>query len=126
MAMSDVIRVHCELPLAWKMKLERLAAERKQAPADVMTEAIAYYLGETVNTNAQRLDSLDSEVTSLRQSLHELTQRLDYVQAIALKRSPALATPPPPPSDHEYWDIDDEPDEILYDFLDPKDRDPND
>jgi hypothetical protein len=123
--MSDVVKVHCELPLAWKLKLERLAAERKKAPAEVMTEAIAYYLGETVNTNVPRLDHLDSEVTTLRQSLQELTQRLNYVQAIALSRTSGQPTPPPPPSDHEYWDVDDEPDEILQDFLDPADRDPH-
>ncbi len=106
--MSDLVRVHCEIPLLWKSKLERLAAERKIAPTDLMREAIACYLGEAIGPHTARLDALEGELIALRRAVQSLTH--------------PIATPPPvltPFPSHPTLTEDDgdEPDEILYDFL---------
>ncbi len=105
--MSDLIKVHCEIPLLWKSKLERLAAERKIAPTDLMREAIATYLGEAIGPHTARLNALEAEVVALRGAVQSLTRPI------------AMAPQPPTPfSLHSaLTDDEDEPDEVLYDFL---------
>jgi len=107
-AMSDLVRVHCEIPLLWKSKLERLAAERKIAPTDLMREAIACHLGEAIGPHTARLDTLEAEVAALWGAVQSLTR--------PIPTPPQMLTPfPSHPALTE--DGEDEPDEVLYDFL---------
>lgn len=138
--MIEYSRISCQVPSAWKAKLERLATERHRAPEQIFYEAIAQYLGETAVTEAAERDPmvmfsaeiavLRQEVSSLRAMIQSATQpflaQADQSNSSAdISAAPAMRSTPSSSLTDDDWDEDeDEPDEILYDFLEPDRRVP--
>lgn len=113
------MRVNLNLPLAWQEKLITLARSRDRDPDDLLLEAIAQYLGVPVPQQEQRLQKVETELVNLKQELQNL-QRL-FTQTPMTARSATTdehrTRVEVPPDDN--W-VDDEPDEILTDFLSPE------
>ncbi len=120
--MVDHLQVSYAIPPEWQAKLERLAAARNLTSAEVLYEAIAHYLGE----DTSRLQTLEDKILVLQEAVADLNATVTQLkrQVIApvlppnIGSSPSLraSTPTQPLS---YEDVEDEPDEILYDFLEP-------
>lgn len=118
-----------QIPSGWQAKIERLAAERNMSPEAIIDEAIALYLGESPENSNSRLNLLEAEVTTLRNTLTTLMATVKGLQQRSLSKLPTpnfLRTDSTPPSstsqESQLFDEEsgDEPDEILYDFLEPE------
>lgn len=128
--MVDPSQISCDIPLQWKIKIEQIATARKKTSQEIAGEAIALYLGENNEIALTRIQQLEAEVFTLRQNLTQLTTTVHDLQQRLTTAASVMATSPSPMtkkntqpltsfSDEE---IEDEPDEILYDFLESKDR----
>lgn len=130
--MSDEVMVNYQIPQDWQAKIKRLAAERKKEPRQIIDEALAQYLGEAINTSDIRLNALETEVSMLRGQLSqlEITVRNLQQQLLAavstIDRSDTVVRRSQVFQEVQMDDDDDfgddEPDEILYDFLPPEER----
>lgn len=127
--MTEKVTVNCQIPQNWKSKIERLAAERKKEVSQIIYEALAQYLGEDVEASNTRLLTLQAEVIVLQKQLAELNTTVKKMQQQLLVTTSPLSISHPyaqnfkqfsPPEDEDL--IEDEPDEILYDFLPPEER----
>jgi hypothetical protein len=116
--MGEKIKVGCKIPQEWQAKIELLAKERKIEPNKIIYEALGQYLGENANTDDSRLNALEVEVTMLKRQLAELTILVKNRQSISSGMLPEVQ--PNAEDDDDF--IEDEPDEILYDFLPPEER----
>ncbi|MFB2936383.1 hypothetical protein ACE1B6_14125 [Aerosakkonemataceae cyanobacterium BLCC-F154] len=116
--MGEKIKVSCKIPQEWEAKIELLAKERKTQTSKIIYEALAQYLGENANTDDSRLNALEVEVTMLKRQLAELTILIKNQQPNSLVKLPKVQTNVDDDDDF----IEDEPDEILYDFLPPEER----
>ncbi|MFB2835950.1 hypothetical protein [Floridanema evergladense] len=116
--MEEKVKVSCKIPQEWEAKIELLAKERKTQPSKIIYEALAQYLGENANTDDSRLNALEVEVTMLKRQIAELTILVRNRQPNSLTKLPEV--PANVEDDHDF--IEDEPDEILYDFLPPEER----
>ncbi|MFB2893736.1 hypothetical protein ACE1CI_12560 [Aerosakkonemataceae cyanobacterium BLCC-F50] len=116
--MGEKVRVGCKVPQEWLAKIELLAKERKTEPSKIIYEALAQYLGENANTDDSRLNALEVEVTMLKRQLAELTILVKNRQPSSLAILPEVQ----PNADDDDDFVEDEPDEILYDFLPPEER----
>jgi predicted transcriptional regulator len=129
--MTEKAIVSCQIPQDWKVKIEHLATERKKEPSQIIYEALAQYLGQEVNRNESRLNTLEAEITTLRGSISQLElivkhlQQRSHVVAAGSNSSTVSVNPSPIQSVQPFIDDDlmeDEPDEILIDFLPPEQR----
>lgn len=116
--MGEKIKVGCKIPQEWLAKIELLAKERKTEPNKIIYEALGRYLGENANTDDSRLNILEVELTMLKRQVAELTILVKNRQLSPLGMSPEVQ--PNVEDDDDF--IEDEPDEILYDFLPPEER----
>ncbi|MBE9227545.1 hypothetical protein IQ264_19125 [Phormidium sp. LEGE 05292] len=116
--MGEKVKVSCKIPQEWQAKIELLAKERKTQPSKIFYEALGQYLGENANTDDSRLNVLEVEVTMLKRQLAELTIVVKNRQSSSL----GMVEKFQPNTDEDDDFIEDEPDEILYDFLPPEER----
>lgn len=130
--MVDQTMVSCQIPSDWKAKIDRLAAERKKEPNQIIHEALAQYLGEDAKIKDSRLNTLETEVKFLRSLISQLdltvkglqqrSQTAIISEAASVQLSQTLQMQPNADEDDD--SVEDEPDEILYDFLPPEERYP--
>ncbi|MFW6359053.1 MAG: hypothetical protein ACOC0N_07580 [Chroococcales cyanobacterium] len=130
--MADNSQTSYFIPPDLQAKIERLATERNRSVKDILDEAIALYLGETVEKSSDRIQALETEVATLKEGLTELTGTIQALQQRLFSAASILTIPQsqssiPTQTFEEsepmtYEEIEDEPDEILYDFLEPEDR----
>lgn len=140
MANSEEITVEIKVPKTWINQLETLAKERGNAVPVLLREALAKYLelediSQVVNSPSENylleLKSLKVKVTELeagRDRVKELNIRLSVIEQTVAKiqgqiminssdsRAELLFLDA---EDDEYY-YDDEPDEILTDFMPPR------
>ncbi|MEM8637489.1 MAG: hypothetical protein AAGG51_01535 [Cyanobacteria bacterium P01_G01_bin.54] len=128
--MPDLATVQVSVPIAWLSQLQQLAQQRDRATPDLLQEAIAQYLGVPLPQREERLHQLEAEMRQLKGQLAGLNRQLSQLQrpspimpdaSVAIAsgngQGEIIAQPPEP----ENW-IDDEPDEVLYDFLPLEER----
>lgn len=116
--MGEKIKVGCKIPQEWQEKIALLAKERKTEPNKIIYEALGQYLGENANTDDSRLNILEVELTMLKRQVAELAILLKNRQPSSLGMS--MKVQPNVEEDDDF--VEDEPDEILYDFLPPEER----
>ena len=128
--MENKTVVNCEIPNHWQAKLDELGNARGKSTSQIVYEAIAIYLGEDVSTLDDRLIAMEEEVSRLNTSLEQLTSTVQNLQQKLVTAASIIGAvetnslgnnyqlvESSSNSDEEAWD--DEPDEILYDFLEP-------
>ena len=130
--MSENTQVSCQVPFDWKAKIERLAVLRGKTPEEIIYEALGQYLGEEQSTNETRFNTLEVEVSSLNTNIASLTSTVKDLQQrlvtaasiISIPETNSIPVPKMLQNINSMYqeDLEDEPDEILYEFLDPKDR----
>jgi len=130
--MSSKITVNCKIPSGWKKKIKHLAAERSQPSEQIIYEAIAQYLGENTSKTNSRIDTLEEEVSELYSTIAQLSSSIKKLQQQAIaaaSMNPLTGTPTTERQRtivalefDEDDGVEDEPDEILYDFLPPEER----
>lgn len=120
------------VPRAWVDRFEAIASQTGRSRDELVRAALGQYLGidrDWAVTDDPELKALRTELEALRsetlrdrRQLHALTIRLNTFERLfsADKVAPASkeAIAPLFPDDDE--EIDDEPDEILFDFLPPR------
>ncbi|MBP0018383.1 MAG: hypothetical protein J7647_12645 [Cyanobacteria bacterium SBLK] len=121
------VTLTCQISPNWQQKIEKIAADRHKSSEEIVSEAIALYLGEASVNSSDRLLALEGEVAVLKQMLSQLNTTvtlLQQQQAIAktdlqfkTNSTPPLPFPQPLIDSSFEEEIEDEPDEILYDFL---------
>lgn len=125
--------VSCQVPIAWKEKIDRLAAERKKEPQQIIYEALAQYLGEDAQTTEKRFFDLETELNILQKKQIQLNTTVNNLQQ-KLQAAASMISIPDPVSpilpaisqvsavktEPDEDDYEDEPDEIIYDFLPPE------
>ena len=124
--MNHKVILQCQIEQTWQNKIAKIAADRNTSPEDIATEAIALYLGELTTHSHDRLLALEEEVAVLKQMLSQFNTTITLLQQqqlnTNLKENPPsispLSMPQPLLENASDEDIEDEPDEILYDFLD--------
>ena len=131
--MEPEVIVSCQVPIAWKEKIDRLAADRKKEPQQIIYEALAQYLGEDIQTTDKRFLALETELTMLQKEQAQLNTTVKNLQqrlqaAASMISIPDTVSPILPSipqvsvvkTETDEEDYEDEPDEILYDFLPPE------
>ncbi|OKH24494.1 hypothetical protein NIES593_07410 [Hydrococcus rivularis NIES-593] len=132
----DEATLEVNVPQAWIEQFETLANQSGRSASELVREALAHYLGISGQQPATSLDRLSSELKTFKAELAELTQKVNALseksylittmsarlttleRAIALGNSTQTATAAPSQlMDTDDDDYDDEPDEILTDFL---------
>jgi predicted DNA-binding protein len=68
--MTTKPNISTRVPPEWKVKIERLASEAGKRPSQIVSDAIALYLGEN------NIESLDSRLSQLEQRVSELQSKL--------------------------------------------------
>lgn len=116
--MGEKVKINCKIPQEWQAKIELLAKERKTQPSKIIYEALGRYLGENANTDDSRLNILEVEVTMLKRQVAELVILVKNRQISSL----SMVTKAQQNAEDDDDFIEDEPDEILYDFLPPEER----
>lgn len=106
---------------SWQEKIAQIASDRQKTSEEVVQEAIALYLGEVAANSGDRLLALEKEVALLKQTVNQLHTLITVMRQQQLKdtssQKTAISETVFMPEIDE--DMDDEPDEILYDFLEP-------
>lgn len=129
--MVDQSRISCDVPSQWKIKMEEIAAARNKTSEEILSDAIALYLGEDIEITSTRIKLLEAEVSTLRQNMAQLTatvndlqQRLTTAASImSVSSSPLKITAPVSETTPSFYEeMEDEPDEILYDFLESEQK----
>lgn len=121
------VTVSCQISSTWQDKIKKIATDRNTSQAEIIGEAIALYLGEVGANSSDRLVKLEGEVAVFKQMLSQLnvtvTRLQQQVNLGSIARSPvsqprfenAIAKG----LEEMEEDIEDEPDEVLSDFLEP-------
>ncbi|MGB0562280.1 MAG: hypothetical protein ACPGVO_10800 [Spirulinaceae cyanobacterium] len=132
--MPDIATVQVSMPIAWLSQLQQLAQQRDRATSDLLQEAIAQYLGVPLPQREERLHQLEAEMVAIKRQLAGLNRQLSQGQQPTTVRAEILEVSGDRPAAPENWvdngpndepdhyETDDEPDEILYDFLPPEER----
>jgi hypothetical protein len=108
----EIARLEIPLPRVWLDRLQSLAREQGKSIEEITREAIATYLG--VSSLEMEIIDLKREmkaVSSLSMQISDLNRRLCQLEAGSLPIRPIAVDSE---DDGEY---EDEPDEILNDFL---------
>lgn len=118
------IGVGFRIPKAWYKEIQQICDRRGISTSEFLTETLAAALQKDVDASHQqpqlhnRQDALEKRLDTAEKALAALTERLT-----ALEHKAAFSTPfaRPLASNPVNWDDlpDDEPDEILTDFLEP-------
>lgn len=126
---NSKVTLTCQISPNWQNKIEKIAADRNKSSEEIIAEAIALYLGEVGVNSSDRLLALEGEVAVLKQMLSQFNTTvtlLQQQQAISntdpqLNTNSTLPLPFPQPlvDSSLEEEIEDEPDEILYDFIEP-------
>lgn len=116
--MGEKVKINFKIPQEWQTKIELLAKERKTEANKIIYEALGRYLGENTNTDDSRLNVLEVEVTMLKRQVAELVLLVKNRPTNSLGKFPEVQQNIEDDDDF----IEDEPDEILYDFLPPEER----
>jgi hypothetical protein len=123
--------MRCRIPLAWQLQLEAIAQRTDQSIEQLVYHAIGQYLGQIEKAVIEKpaIEPPASALNEVRQQVLALTARMTALEQAACPESPArspISLPLVVPllveenlSEVEEDDIEDEPDEILYDFLEP-------
>jgi predicted DNA-binding protein len=123
---NQQVVMSCRVSQTWQQKIEKIATDRNKSSAEIMTEAIALYLGEVGANSSDRLLALEGDVAVLKQMLSQFQTTLMLLQQqLNPNLTPNLTLPSSVSqpffenaiAEEEDWE--DEPDEILYDFLEP-------
>ena len=115
-------KVTVKLPTAWVEQLEALSQSTGRSQNELLSEAIGRYLGQddstaSDSTVSDRLQKLEQELSDLRQTVDQLVQAQAFA-SLARSTQPAME-PSRSSEDSDDDEIEDEPDEILYSFLEP-------
>jgi predicted transcriptional regulator len=126
------ITLSTKVPRSWGNKLEELAEQTGRSPTDLLREALAQYLGveDQKSADIDRLGAIEAELAALNQKVAELEPYKTQMVAILTRLvvvERAVANNQHPGNITQTFsvemqaiaddDIDDEPDEILIDFL---------
>lgn len=127
--MNKLLNITLDLPSQWLEKIEHLAQEKQQPLTELITDIIGQYLGDNLHDN--RLDRLEKQdqdlitrltiLESKDYDIDNLKHRFEIMEKlVASLQTQVISRPFDRIGDsimiHE--DIEDEPDEILTDFLD--------
>lgn len=125
--MTDYVAVNCQIPSPWLDKLESVATIRNQSLSVVVQDAIAQYLGESNLTTNKDVEDLRVQILTLQQQFDNLKAHVEVkdkqlltLATINQIKPQLLPHLPTAISDEEVYE--DEPDEVLYDFLEPEYR----
>ena len=115
-------KVTVKLPNTWVEQLEALSQSTGRSQNELLSEAIGRYLGQddssaSDSTVSDRLQKLEQELSDLRQTVDQLVQAQAFA-SLARSTQPAME-PSRSSEDSDDDEIEDEPDEILYSFLEP-------
>ena len=115
-------KVTVKLPNTWVEQLEALSQATGRSQNELLSEAIGRYLGQddstaSDSTVSDRLQKLEQELSDLRQTVDQLVQAQAFA-SLARSTQPAME-PSRSSEDSNDDEIEDEPDEILYSFLEP-------
>ncbi|AFY78771.1 MAG: ribbon-helix-helix protein, CopG family [Hydrococcus sp. C42_A2020_068] len=132
----DEATLEVNVPQAWIEQFETLANQSGRSASELVREALARYLDISGQQPATSLDRLSSELKTFKAELAELTQKVNALseksylittmsarlttleRAISLGNLKQTTTSTPCQlMDTDDDDYDDEPDEILTDFL---------
>ncbi|MDJ1184725.1 hypothetical protein [Roseofilum casamattae] len=104
----------------WQDKITKIASDRQTTPEEVMQEAIALYLGEVAANSGDRLVALEQDVIILKSTVDRLRTLVTVMRQQQLNAPSNVISETSAIADiDDDDDIYDEPDEILYDFLEP-------
>lgn len=132
--MQNSATVQLQLPIAWLTKIQHLAEQRERSSEEVLQGAIAQYLGVPLPDQESRITQLEADIRALNRQIRQLSTTLSQIQLSAIDTT--VASSPIDAADMDTvetvrsqpsgnWiddDTDDEPDEVLYDFLPPEER----
>jgi hypothetical protein len=118
-----------DLSLEWKEKIEHLALEKGQSLSELMTDLIGQYLGYNLDDvkinrlreNYQELSQRLKILEGKDRQIERLQNRLDIMEKLVASLQSQVISRPLDTLSHSLivgHEIEDEPDEILADFLD--------
>ncbi|MGK7924158.1 MAG: hypothetical protein AB4290_02710 [Spirulina sp.] len=124
---NQQVTVSCRVSQTWQNRIEKIATDRNTSSEEIMTEAIALYLGEASINSRDRLLALEGEVAVLKQMLSQFNNTVTLLQQQQVSRDLSTDSIPRSPVPQPFFenaiaaddDVEDEPDEVLYDFLEP-------
>ena len=116
-------KVTVKLPIAWIEQLEALSQATGRSQNELLSEAIGRYLGQddstaSDSTVSDRLQKLEQELSDLRQTVDQLVQAQAFA-SLARSTQPAMEPSRSSEDSDDEDEFEDEPDEILYSFLEP-------
>jgi hypothetical protein len=127
--MNKPLNITLDLPSPWLEKIEHLAQEKKQPLTDFITDIIGQYLGDNLHNN--RLDRLEKQdqnlitrltiLESKNYDIENLKHRFEIMEKLVASLQTQVIPRPLDRIQHSimlHEEIEDEPDEILTDFLD--------
>ncbi|WP_017294968.1 hypothetical protein [Geminocystis herdmanii] len=127
--MNKPLNITLNLPSPWLEKIESLAQDKKQPLTDLITDIIGQYLGDNLQNN--RLDRLEKQdqdlitrltiLESKDYDIENLKHRFEIMEKLIASLQTQVIPRPLDRIGHSimtHEEIEDEPDEILTDFLD--------
>jgi len=116
-------KVTVKLPNTWVEQLEALSQATGRSQNELLSEAIGRYLGQddstaSDSTVSDRLQKLEQELSDLRQTVDQLVQAQAFA-SLARSTQPAMEPSRSSEDSDDEDEFEDEPDEILYSFLEP-------
>jgi hypothetical protein len=127
--MNKPLNITLDLPSLWLEKIEQLAQEKQQPLTDFITDIIGQYLGDNLHNN--RLDRLEKQdqdlitrltiLESKNYDIENLKHRFEIMEKLVASLQTQVISRPLDRIQHSimlHEEIEDEPDEILTDFLD--------
>lgn len=127
--MNKPLNITLDLPSEWLEKIEHLAQEKKQPLTELITDIIGQYLGDNLHNN--RLDRLEKQdqdlitrltiLESKDYDIENLKHRFEIMEKLIASLQTQVISRPLDRIQRSmmiHEEIEDEPDEILTDFLD--------
>ncbi len=122
--MDKLVKIAVKIPKDWHKKIQKLALAQNQSVEAMLRQAIGVSLEAVeIDTTDYPTDVFTNRLTALEKEIGELKQTVNRLITITtwLKEQEfARSTPPSSSSSIQVpidEDVEDEPDEILYDFL---------